>query len=477
MTKYDLIVIGGGPAGITAAKYAAFYGKRVAIIEKYRLGGECTWSGCVASKALLKIADVAHNAKQLKKFGLTLTAPAQISSLSVMDHARSAIDQVYQTEKPEVLQALGIDIIIGAAQFIDSTTVEVNNEQYQAKKYIIATGSKAAIPPIEGIKEVPYLTNVEFFDLNSLPSSVIIVGGGPNGIELGSALVRLGVATTIIEPSETILPHQDTEITELLRQQLEKEGMKIHTGLRAVKAIQKDNRVIIEALDKHENGFEFDAEKLVIACGRVAQVHNLALEKAGIAYSNAGIAVDDTLRTTVSHIYACGDVVGPYRFSHIAMYQAGIAARNALFPWFKKHVDYGQIIWVTFCEPEFAAIGLPEQLARQLYGNNIEILRIPYKEVDRAKTDLDEVGMAKFILTSSGYIVGASILGSRAGEVIHELQLAKYQGIKLYKLHSMLHAYPTYSELIAKAAEICYQKRQKRSLVTKFIRLLSSFRR
>lgn len=476
MTQYDMIIIGGGPAGISAAKYAASFGKKVALIEKARLGGECTWSGCVASKALLKVAEVAYQAKQFKKFGLKASEDFELNSEYVMDHVRRCINRVYQDEKPEVLQALGVEILVGSPTFIDNHTIVLNDQQISAKKFIISTGSVASAPPINGIKDIDYLTNVDFFALKKLPSSIIILGAGPNGIELGSALVRLGVQTTIIEHSDVILPHEDLELGAMLRKQLENEGLVIHTGLKAVKVKQQDAVITVHALDKHDNPFSYIAEKLLVACGRTAQVSGLALEKAGISYSAAGIVVDAKLRTTAKNIFACGDVVGPYRFSHVAMHQGMIAARNALFPIFKKKIDYNQMIWVTFGDPEFAAVGLSEEEAKKLYGTSIQIIKIPYSEIDRSKTDLEEIGVAKFILSKRGYILGAAILGRRAGEIIHEVQVAKYKGIKLRKLYPVLHAYPTYSELVWKAAEIQYLKKMKTNIFLKLVRLISRFK-
>lgn len=476
MTQYDMIIIGGGPAGITAAKYGASFDKKVALIEKAKLGGECTWSGCVASKALLKVAEVAYKAKQFKDFGLKASEDFQLHSESVMDHVRKCINRVYQDEKLEVLKALGIEILIGSPSFIDNHTIILNDQKIYAKKFIIATGSVAAIPHIDGIKNVEYLTNVDFFALKKLPKSIIILGAGPNGIELGSALVRLGVETTIIEHSDVILPHEDQEITKILRQQLEKEGLVIHTGLKAVKVEQAGDSALIHTVDIHDNPFTFQAERLLVACGRTAQVAGLALEKAGVSYSSSGIVVDTKLRTTAKNIFACGDVVGPYRFSHVAMHQGMIAARNALFPIFKKRIDYNQMIWVTFGDPEYAVAGLSEEEARKQYGDSIQIIKIPYSEIDRAKTDLEEIGVAKFILSKWGYILGAAILGRRAGDIIHELQVAKYQGMKLRKLYPILHAYPTYSELIWKAAEISYLQKMKNNIFIKFVRLISRFK-
>ncbi len=470
---YDIAVIGGGAGGLTAAKMARGFGKSVLLIEKTgRLGGECTWTGCVPSKTLIKVAQVAFHAKQMQKFGLKTTNDLLIDTASVMDHVRAVINQVYKTHTPERIEQEKIEVLFGSPRFLDAYRIQLNDKIIVVKKVIIATGSSPSVPTIDGIDQVNYLTNETLFDIKTLPKSMIILGGGPIGVEMASALNRLGVQITLVEMQDRILPKEDAELVELLTKTLQQEGVSILTETRATKVVQQNARIVLTCTNDNQIEYTISAETLLVATGRKPNASDLALHNAEVETNKHGIAVDKTLRTTAKNIYACGDVVGPYRFSHMAWYQAVIATQNAIIPFFKKSVDYTNVIWVTFTAPELATAGLTEQAARKKYGNAIQVYRRSYDTIDRAHTDGTTNGLIKIISDKKGKILGAHIIGERAGDIIHEVQLAKTKGIRLADLHSIIHAYPTYSELNWLVAKSAYLDKLERNVVIRWLKWL-----
>lgn len=431
--KYDVIVIGGGSAGLVAAKFAKGLGKKTAIIEKRLLGGDCTHYGCIPSKALLRLS--------------AQPIPAE----DIMEQVRGLVTEIYSGETPEILQSEGIDVIEGSPVFTNNHTVEVNGRKITADKFILATGSSPFIPPIEGLKQIDYLTNETIFSLTELPASVAVLGGGPIGIEMAFALNRLGVDTAVIEMAERILPRDDAELSELLRAKLEENGVKILTGTRVTSVSRTGDYVTLKtdgALD------EVHAVRVLVAAGRRPNLDGLALNKAGVDHDRAGVKTDKYLRTTAKNIYAAGDVVPPFRFTHAADYEAVTAVRNALIPIFRKAVDYSAVGWCTYTEPELAAFGLTEKEAVRQFGKEkIRVFRYDLKGLDRARTDFEPYGMAKYITGRKGFILGAHILSPRAGEVIHEVMLAKKHKIPFHKLSEMVHIYPTYSYAVKQPAK------------------------
>lgn len=459
---YDLIIIGGGAAGLTAAKFAKGLGKKVAIIESKKLGGECTWTGCVPSKTIINSAKVAYHMTHAQTFGIAKPTES-IDTTQVMVHVQAIVKEVNKSYTPEIIRSLGIDVLFGFPSFIDSHTITLNDKHISAQKFVIATGSAPFVPPINGIDRTPYLTNETIFNLSTLPQSLAILGGGPIGVELASALQRLGVHVTIIEKSNRILPREDEELVTMLTQKMHDESINIKTGLQATQVLSQNNNILITCKNEHNTTSTITAEQLLIAVGRRPNIQGLSLENAGVNYTQKGIIVDHHLKTTASHIYACGDVVGPYQFSHMAWYQAVVATRNALIPVFKQKVDYNQRIWVTFSAPELATAGLMEHEARALYGDSIRVYRKPYSDLDRAHTDRELTGMAKIICDKRNKILGMHILGARAGDIIHELQIAKTKKITFDSLHNIIHAYPTYAELIWHMSKKAYVTRLENS--------------
>ena len=466
---YDIIVIGGGAAGFVSSKLASGLGKKVAMIEKDKLGGECTLNGCIPSKALIKTSRIAHQIINAGRYGLTIHSPLDMNTDHVMAHVRSVVQKVYDGHRPETFQSLGIDVLFGAPTFTDNHQIQLNGKRISANKFIISTGSSPHIPAIEGIDTISFLTNQNIFDLERLPSSMIVLGGGPIGAELGSAFNLLGVDVSVIHKYERILNKEDGEFVDILSEKMKEDGLKLITGYKPIKVAMEDGRIALNIQNSNNQAQKIKAESLLIAVGRKANVEGLHLENAGIEYTLKGIKTSDTLRTTAPNIYACGDVAGPYRFSHMAEYQAKIATLNAIFP-LKKRVDYKDAAWSTFTSPEIAHAGLTEEEARKSYGNRIRVYKHEYRHTDRGKTDISETGLGKFICDSRGRLIGAHILGARAGEIIHEAQIAKSLGIPFYKLYSVIHIYPTFTDVVKHAARLCYIERLQNNPFLKFLR-------
>jgi dihydrolipoamide dehydrogenase len=472
---YDLIVIGGGAAGLVAATGGAALGAKTALIEKNKLGGDCTWYGCVPSKTLLKSAQVFSLMKRAKEFGISSGSTTQYDPSSVMAHVRDVIKKVSAHHPAEVFEKRGIQVRFGPPAFIDQNTIEINGNRISAKRFIIASGSHPLVPPIEGLKDIAYLTNENVFELEALPKSLAVLGGGPIGMELSQAFARLGVEVSIIEMFDRLLAREDEEITNVLVDEFKAEGIRIYTGKKAVRFSKEGGSVSITLEDKDKKQSVVKAEKVLVAVGRAANVQGLGLEKAGVRYSNKGVEVDATLRTWAKNIYACGDCCGPYQFSHMAEYQAVIAVGNALFP-FKRKVNYSAVPWCTFTEPEVARVGLTEDEAKAKY-KDIRVYRSAYSGNDRAVTDLEEKGLAKVITDKKGVILGAHIVGANAGEIIHEYVLAKSSNLKIGNLSSAIHIYPTLAQVVKHSADQYYIDMMNTPLLKGFFGLMLKFLR
>jgi len=465
---YDVIIIGGGGAGLTAAKTCRGLGKKVALIEQARLGGECTWTGCVPSKTLIHVADVAYDSKHLKAVGLQ-AQQLSLDTTGVMAYVQKTVMDVYSTHTPEKIKDLGISVLFGTPRFVGQHTLELSQTRITAQKFIICTGSRPFVPPIEGLDTVDYLTNHNLFALSELPKSMIIVGGGPIGCEMASALNRLGVTVTVIEMKERLLQHEDAELVALLTAQLQKEGVRIATNTAVTKVENNNNQIRVTA-DQNGQRVQFDAQKILIAVGRRPNIEELHLEVAGVQTTKQGIKVSVKMQSSAAHIYAAGDVVGPFLFSHMAYYQAAIAARNACVPLFKKKADYTNVCWATFTAPPVANAGLTEEQAREKYGDKIKIYRYDYSKLDRAHNDNTTFGLAKIICDKKNRIIGAHILGARAGELIGLLQLGKTYNMPFDKLYHVIYPYPTYGEVVWHAAHKAYIKKLEDNILLKLVR-------
>ncbi len=451
---YDALVIGGGAAGLVAATGAAMLGAKTALIEKNKLGGDCTWYGCIPSKALLKSAQVFSLINRLQEFGISVSPKPAYDPARVMSHVRDIVKKVSTHHPAEVFEQRGIKVFFGSPRFAGARSIELEGKRISAKRVIICTGSHPFVPSIEGLKESGYLTNETVFDLERLPGSIAVLGGGPIGIEIAQAFCRLGVEVSVIEMMDRVLFREDKETAGVLTGALVKEGVRIYTGKKAVSFLKEGALTAITLEDKNKSLSVVKAERVLVAVGRAPNVAGLDLERAGVKYSNKGIEVDATLKTSAAAVYACGDVVGPYQFSHIAEYQAIIAAGNALFP-FKRKADYGAVAWCTFTDPELAHLGLTEEEAKAKYPG-AKVYRARYAGNDRAVTDLEEGGLAKVICDRKGRILGAHIAGANAGEIMHEYVVAKSARLKISSLSSAIHVYPTLAQVVKRTADEYY---------------------
>jgi len=449
MSKRDLVIIGGGAGGLVVASVAAQLGLKVTLIEKAaKLGGDCLHYGCVPSKTLIHAARVASLMRRGSEFGLPACDP-EVDLGKVADHVQAVIDRIQVHDDPERFRGYGCEVLFGAAKFIDPHVLQVDDRVIHGRRFVIATGSQPFIPPIQGLEETGYLTNEDLFSLRDLPARLVVLGGGPVGLEMAQAFARLGSDVTVVERLPQLLPQEDPEVADALQAQLESEGMVVHTAT-TVERVSRDGK---ETLVGCSEGRTLKTDVLLVAVGRRPVVDGLGLDAAGVDHDAKGVPVDRRQRTSQKHIYACGDVCGPYPLTHMAEYQAGIVISNAIFRVPKK-TDYRVVPWVTYTDPELARVGLTEQ---QAYDKGIEpvVLRFPFREIDRAITDKETSGLAKLVV-HKGKILGASILGPHAGELIHEIALAMKTGASIGDLSATIHAYPTLAQIHRRTVNTWY---------------------
>lgn len=472
--SFDIVIIGGGAGGLFAASVAKALGAKTCIVEKRRLGGDCTWFGCMPSKALLKSSQIAHTLTHYTPYGLRTTGTFGLDTDSVMAHVRDIVAEIATHHKEEDLRKRGIEVIIGTPRFIDASTLETAEYRIKAKRFIICTGSHPMVFPIEGLKEVGFLTNETIFSLDKLPKSLIVLGGGPIGVELSQALGRLGVKVNLVEMVDRILFREDPEVSVFVENQLKADGVNLFTGRKAVRFRKEDNSVIAIVEDKNGKKEDIDADNVLVAVGRAPNLEGLDLEKAQVEYTPKGLKTNEYLQTTNSNILACGDVASPYQFSHVAAYQASVAVRNAMFKrlaWQK--VNYHNVTWATFTDPELAHLGLTEEESRKQFGE-IKVYATPYASADRAVTDLEKQGLIKIITDKKGLILGAHVVGANAGEIIQGFLIAKSNRMPLSKLVQTLYIYPTLSELVKKTAAKPFVEQGNNPLIKFAIKVLKN---
>ena len=447
MERYDISIIGGGSGGLTAARLAAALGASVLLVDKETLGGDCLHYGCVPSKSLIHVARVARQVRDAAKLGIEPTG-LNVDMAKVSAYVQGVISRVGEAER---VYTEGVTVRFGHVAFTSPTVLELNGERIGSRNTIIASGSRPYVPPIEGLADTGYLTNEDVFDLARLPASIIVVGGGPVGVEMGQAFQRLGSQITLIQGPARLLPGEDAEVSKAVASILQSEGSEIVTGARFVGASRKGNRKVVMA-KRGDDLLSFEADEIILALGRRPDVDGLNLEAAGIQFDAGGIKVDDYLQTTAGKVLAIGDVTGGYLFSHVAAYQAGVAVRNALVPVAKKKVDYRVVPWCTFTDPEAARVGLTTDEAWKQH-KRVRVVKFPWAEIDRAQTDDETAGFIKLVLAGKkGEIVGAHIVGARAGELLGELSLAMRRHLTLTDILNTIHVYPTMSTGIQQIA-------------------------
>ncbi len=445
---YDLLVIGGGAAGLTAAGMAAGLGAKTALVEAGKLGGDCTWHGCVPSKSLLKAAYVAQAIRHADRFGLTPTS-VEHDFRRVMERVRAIREKVYEdADSPPNLEKLGVEVISGHARFLSSHVVEVSGEggarQVSASKIVIATGTSPRRIEIAGMDSVRVLTNETLFELDELPRRLLVIGGGPIGVEMAQAFSRLGSLVTVVSTSGRILPRDDAELSQMLLERLRAEGVRV---LLNTEVLEFAGGVALTS-----TGERIEAGTVLLAVGRVPNLTGLNFEAAGVRSGVRGIEVDQRCRTSARHIYAAGDVAGRHMFTHMAEQMARVAVTNAVLR-MPSRIEEAVVPWTTFTDPELAQVGrTEEQLRRE--GVRYKVFRFPYSQLDRAITDSEETGLVKVLASSWGRILGVSILGAHAGELIAEYAPAMKSGIRLDQVSATIHAYPTYSLANRRAADL-----------------------
>ncbi|MFM8746146.1 MAG: dihydrolipoyl dehydrogenase family protein [Aestuariivirga sp.] len=465
--RYDLAVIGGGSGGLSVAAAAARFGQKVVLFEKAEMGGECLNSGCVPSKALLAAAKQAQTMREAQRFGIAAVEP-RIDFAAVMAHVRRAIAAIAPHDSAERFEALGVRVVRGSARFLDKRRLEAAGQEFSARRVVIATGSRPAVPPIPGLPDVPHFTNENLFLNEVLPAHLLVIGGGPVGLEMAQAHRRLGSRVTVIEAAVP-LPRDDPELSEVVLRKLSSEGVEIMAGATVAQVACRDGQIYLEL----DDGRNLTGSHLLVAAGRRPNVEGLDLDKAGVAFTAAGITVDKGLRSTNRRVYAVGDVAGG-RFTHEAGYQAGIVIRNALFGLPAR--ASAVIPHVTYTDPELAQAGLTEAEARARHGAAVSVLRWPFAENDRARTEACTDGLIKIVTGRRGLILGAGIAGPGAGDLIQPWLLALDRGLGIGAMLGPVLPYPTRGEAGKRAALEYFAGLASNPRVRSVIRIVNKLR-
>ncbi len=467
---YDVIVIGGGAAGLTAAGVSASLGAKTAMIEEKKLGGDCTWYGCIPSKTLLKSAKVAHIVRKAASYGITSDNLA-IDFAAVMKRVHSVQRNVYnEADAPEIYEKMGITVIEGRGSFADEHTITIKKEgldpqTIRAKNIVLATGSRPVIPPIEGLETVPYLTNETIFALQKQPKKLLVIGAGPIGTEMGQAFTRLGSDVTVFDFGERILAHDHPELTSILKDILTDEGIDFRLDS-AVKKVENKSGSIVVTAENRKTGtaFTVEGDALLVASGRQANIETLNLEAAGIETHKRGIRVNESSQTSRHHIYACGDVAGGLQFTHMAEHMAKVAASKMLTH-LPMRIDDKNVPWCTYTEPEMAHVGETEEALKNRNAG-YELYRFPFSKIDRAITESETEGWIRVYAAGfDGKIFGVDILGVHAGDLISEFALAMRNGVTLRQMSDTIHPYPSYALGNRRAADQWYVRKQSGALV------------
>lgn len=463
--SFDIALVGAGSAGLIGAGFAAQLGAKVALLENARIGGDCTWTGCVPSKTLIRSAHARWEIERAAGYGMEV-GPVRTDAVAVHARIESAIATIYEHTTPEALREQGIDVLLGPTQFVDSHTLTCGGRRVHARRVVICTGARPAVPEVKGLDTVSYLTYSSMFDLKSLPQRLLILGAGPLGVEMAQAFSRLGVRVTVVGPR--LLEREEPEAQSLIKGVLEREHIEF------IADTATEVRSVKEAIELHTAGGTYTGDALLVAAGRVPNVEGLGLEKAGVKYDARGIHVDRYLRTSRKSLYACGDVIGGPQFSHLAGWQGFQAVRNALLP--GHTVARPQVLpAVTFTDPETARVGPTEAEARKNFGERVQVYMWPMSKLDRAVCDGEQEGFIKLITDRRHKILGATIVATRGGEMIAELGLAIQKGLTIDDVAATIHAYPTWSSGVQLAAVDVMMQRFTSSWMGRIARKLVSF--
>lgn len=473
MEPFDVIVIGGGTAGLVTASGCARLGRKVALVEREALGGDCLWTGCVPTKALVASAKLAHQMRHAGVFGLEPVTP-KITPKSVMDSMREQRRLISRHDDPAKFRALGIDVMEGNARFVARNEIEVGRRHLQAKDIVIATGARTAVPPVEGLQESGFLDHATFLAQDTFPASVLILGGGYIGIEFAQIFSRFGARVTVVEMLDEIINKEDAEIITRVREILAGEEIELYTGW-AVKSVRRDGAKKIARIENKLGEWrEVTVDEIFVASGRRGNTEDLGLETAGVKVERSWVVTDKFLQTSVPRIWACGDVHGGMQFTHSAAYEAVKLVRNILFPG-KSAADYTHVPWALYTDPEVGHIGLTEAEARAKHGDAVRTYVVQMNDVDRAVVDRTASGLIKIVADAKGTILGGHVLCANASTVIAEIVLARRKGMKVGDLAQRISAYPSLADGVQKAASLYYQDVAKGWLgaVGKFVAAIS----
>ena len=466
----DICVIGGGPGGLSVATAAAAFGRKVVLVERHKMGGDCLNYGCIPSKALLAAGKRAHAMRTSAAFGISGIDP-EIDPRAVHDHVHGVIAAIAPNDSVERFTGLGVRVILAAARFIDKSTVIAGEYRIKARRFVLATGSAPLVPPIPGLDSVPYFTNETIFDNQQRLHDLIVIGADPIGLELAQAHHRLGSRVTVLEAAKA-LANEDPELSKIVLEQLAAEGINIHEGTTVERVESGLGRVRVHVSLNGEKHV-VEGSHLLLAAGRRPATSDLGLEAARIRYDNRGIKVNAGLKTSNRRVFAIGDCAGAPQFTHVADYHAGLVIRRILFRR-PARVDAGLLPRVTFTDPELAHVGLSEAEAAKSAGK-INVLRWPYHENDRARAEHKTVGHIKVVTARSGRILGASIVGAEAGELIQMWALAISQKLNIKAMTEWISPFPTLGEINKSVAEGYYATAPSDPTVRKVIGFLARF--
>ena len=442
--EYDLVAIGGGTAGLVSAAGAAYLGVDSGIVERAALGGDCLWTGCVPSKALIASARLAHAMRDAESLGLTAAAPKHAFA-DVMARMRAARGVVEHHDDPQRFRDMGVEVHFGEARFVSDREIEVEGVgRIRSSRFILATGARPFVPPIPGLADAGYLTYESLFETDTLPDRVAVLGGGPIGLEMAQVLARLGSEVTVVEMDTRILPKDDADVAERLQRLLEAEGVRFELGAAATSVSWEGGAKAVHV----DGGTRIVCDEILVATGRRPSLDGLELDRAGVRTDMGAVVVDASLRTTNKRIWAAGDVTGGMQFTHVAEYMAKTALRNALVPGWST-VNYDTVPWVTYTDPEVAHVGLSQHDAEAKGGRTY---RYEFGDLDRAIVDGETDGFVKISADGKGRVLGATILGAHAGELLMPIVLAKQHGLTLSNLADTIWPYPTMAEGVKRAA-------------------------